>query len=1162
MSQILINKSFENLKFPLELNFLIDNAIEKDLICSSIIILPTEKLVRYYTQKIIRAYYDKYGRPISKLQLYNLDNFIKILYNTIFPNIYIHKISEAYRLAIIEEAFEKVELKFFKFGNKPVNFNVIEKLSNVIYGLREDGITLEALKEDIEQAKLNKTYGYDFLKLNDIYELYNYYEKSLTQKVTDGPAIMFRLIDYIKNNSDYCEILNNAFKDNYFIFINGFSEFKQPELEIISFLHKISVPIGISIDYSTENGPLFGNLEHTIIQLGKAGYKLIDKMKLKYQNAPISEIQAKFSSSEFIRANLFYSKDYKNEKTDSLNNIVLICEAEDRTDEVQSIARLVKYLILNYNISPSEICIVMRHPQLYSMLFREQLTRYSIPYNISDRFDLSSSPAIIAIFSVLNLVLFGYLLKDINQVLTSKYIKIEDEEAIDPSNLLNMAQKLRILGGYKRGGIEYWKKRLESAIFIKEKKLLNSDNNEDILEIEGLKREITNLKKAYSDFIKLTESIAFENKNYSPIEFYDIIFEKIIKKLKIYDTISSQYDIILNNNENDSYNKKFLIDNIEKDAQSLLAFKELVEELVYIYQVRYPNKKFKLSDYVSKLRTSATAFRYQIHEKPSYGIDITSIEQIRGLPYKVMILCGAVDGEFPLSYKPEYFLGKELPESEIRHNKAERIQFYQFLTNSPDLLDSSLQKIYIFYPKTEGSKELVASPFINALLKITTLQENGRYIILKDLKKQNRNIKEELYSDSDLKWIESLSAPFEVYKYYSFNFLNNNKTIIEDLTKRLAKNTNICENIEFIKFIFESKSIKKNTKIKIEFDNIITNVDDKIKNSYNKPYSITEFETYALCPFKYFLVFILELKEKEAEELGLTALEKGILLHKILFRFYTTLQKDSKSALNPKIKLVKLEAKQKNYYLSILKKIAEEEIELIQFEHPFFKIEKNAIIGSEEKRGYLEIWLTNELKKIEKDWAFAPGIFEHSFGIHSPNNIEEQSVELNGLRIRGKIDRIEFFENSGILYYLVADYKLSTKNISTNQDIQKGISFQVPLYLLAGRKILNTMLDTDPKPIGGVYYPLIQNYDRKSKKYESFKFVLLPKESHLSSILNKRSSNQLLESFDELEMYLDNSYKKALEIREQISQGFFPIKPQKDACNYCSFNSICRKRKD
>jgi ATP-dependent helicase/DNAse subunit B len=185
-----------------------------------------------------------------------------------------------------------------------------------------------------------------------------------------------------------------------------------------------------------------------------------------------------------------------------------------------------------------------------------------------------------------------------------------------------------------------------------------------------------------------------------------------------------------------------------------------------------------------------------------------------------------------------------------------------------------------------------------------------------------------------------------------------------------------------------------------------------------------------------------------------------------------------------------------------------------------------------------------------------PGLFEFSFGIYTNYSSENQieNVELSPkLKIRGKIDRVEFAESENGLECMIVDYKSSVGSVPSNPDIFKGHGFQIPLYMLAIEKIMKDNYDIDIDLMGGYYYSLKPKYDMKKNSLDSMKPSLIPQnfdsgEYFKSSKLKK-----------ELRDVLNESLASAEEIAENIRNGKFPVEPyNQEVCKNCDLKPVCR----
>ncbi len=66
-----------------------------------------------------------------------------------------------------------------------------------------------------------------------------------------------------------------------------------------------------------------------------------------------------------------------------------------------------------------------------------------------------------------------------------------------------------------------------------------------------------------------------------------------------------------------------------------------------------------------------------------------------------------------------------------------------------------------------------------------------------------------------------------------------------------------------------------------------------------RAYPVSHVDRYVQCPFKYFAAYVLQLGEEAEEESGLTARERGTLLHRLFERFYAEWDGDKRGAITP-----------------------------------------------------------------------------------------------------------------------------------------------------------------------------------------------------------------------------------------------------------------------
>ncbi len=286
---------------------------------------------------------------------------------------------------------------------------------------------------------------------------------------------------------------------------------------------------------------------------------------------------------------------------------------------------------------------------------------------------------------------------------------------------------------------------------------------------------------------------------------------------------------------------------------------------------------------------------------------------------------------------------------------------------------------------------------------------------------------------------------------------------------------------------------------------------------FKKPFSVTAFNTYGECPYKFFLARVLNLSPPD-DEGEYTALARGTVLHKILELFFKNHRKGFEHA--------KLDE-----YADEIKILTDEIMESSgvkeSFSHPFlFEIEKEEIVNN--IIDYLA-W------HIAQGGDFKPVFLELGFGYKKGFSLDFAPDIL----LSGKIDRIDE-DSEGRL--VVFDYKSgSTPDI---KQVEEGTNLQLPLYIMASEQLLK-------KPIvGGAFISIKKgSVDNILVRDRNLPFV---SKRRKKGILRQEEWEDLMETVKTtIRAYADN-----------IREARFPMQPKK--CpkiqmygSFCDFTEIC-----
>ncbi len=283
--------------------------------------------------------------------------------------------------------------------------------------------------------------------------------------------------------------------------------------------------------------------------------------------------------------------------------------------------------------------------------------------------------------------------------------------------------------------------------------------------------------------------------------------------------------------------------------------------------------------------------------------------------------------------------------------------------------------------------------------------------------------------------------------------------------------------------------------------------------------SATGLESWAKCPFSYFLGHILgvESLNDPEEVMSISPLDKGTLVHSILERIVDTgVQLLPESDVDDH-----------------LVRICEDEFRLAEEKGVtgrslFWLKAKSEILRD------IRLFVANDGELIDANhmntvWTEKP------FGFDRENSLPPLAVELldgTTMRFRGIIDRVDISQNRDSLS--VIDYKTGSSNPYKGMDVDPldaGRKLQLPIYGLVAREAFDNIDD-----VQSAYWFVSSssNFERKSVDLASV-------ESGFLGVLNL--------------------------ISDGIKAGLFPMNPGEmgrygpENCTYCDFNRICPKER-
>jgi RecB family exonuclease len=200
--------------------------------------------------------------------------------------------------------------------------------------------------------------------------------------------------------------------------------------------------------------------------------------------------------------------------------------------------------------------------------------------------------------------------------------------------------------------------------------------------------------------------------------------------------------------------------------------------------------------------------------------------------------------------------------------------------------------------------------------------------------------------------------------------------------------------------------------------------------------SPTRLQTYARCPFEYFLTYVLGIEEVEAppEEFELSPMDRGALVHDLLRAVYAE-RLAGRRLGDLSDEEIADTVRAAGPMLDALGRVQAEN-------HP-------ATWTAERERTLEELRLLLRHERREHPEA-RPAEFECEFGIGAPPPYVLEAAPQLSVAFRGRIDRLDRLPDGGLQ---VVDYKTGSGSGLKGKKLLGGRQLQLPVYLLAAAEL-------------------------------------------------------------------------------------------------------------
>ena len=459
-------------------------------------------------------------------------------------------------------------------------------------------------------------------------------------------------------------------------------------------------------------------------------------------------------------------------------------------------------------------------------------------------------------------------------------------------------------------------------------------------------------------------------------------------------------------------------------------------------------RSLTLADFASELRDLLSHETLNSETETGGCIRILGVDQIRNLDVPHLFLIGLIENSFPTTRADDCLFS----ESERRdfisrgvalrhrseHHADEMLLFYSVVTRAR-------QSLTLSYPAVNSKGQPVfPSPYVTALKSLFTSESLKQTLEgqLNPVPTLDRAI-----TATDLR----LSAMTQAREGHPELF----RAILEiDSLRKRAFNTLAACDVASHRF--QERGFTK-FEGRLELPQNLQGLRQRFGAQHQ--FSATEFESYARCPFQFWLSTVLRVGAVEAPEEGTDYAARGTLLHEVLAKLLIEGTLADPDAL-------------KDRFCELVDLQLDRHVPATELQRALIKIERLILTKWSDAFAEQQIEYDQRVDEVIKETqSLAPEIpFGRLPEVTSATVDVHPAIEFghgnDRVSLRGRIDRVDVGSYDGHPAYVVIDYKTGQRPSLKNDDLISGRSIQLALYVLAVKRLGLVTPDAVPYQMG------------------------------------------------------------------------------------------------
>ncbi|MCD8180439.1 MAG: PD-(D/E)XK nuclease family protein [Firmicutes bacterium] len=1007
----------------------------------------------------------------------------------------------------------------------------LDVMASLISELKRYLITPHILKERMDGAEGNATLKNKLRVLYAVYEKYcAYVEES---QCTDSEDDLYMLSRCIEDGDEYDA-------DTY-VWVNRFDFFMPQQISVLEALLKKGVHMTISVccpaaEDETER-ELYIQTKKTLDSV----MKLAESYGLDGEYRAGEGLSHLRDKPDLYRLFRYWTEDFVYDEKP--RNLALF-QSRDTYGEIERIACKITDLVRDGGCRFRDIALLCGNEEDYRHLIEAVFAEYEIPYFTDRKIILSDHPIAMQILSLFDVIDEDWSYDSVFRCLRAGFIYRKktagkytfynpiNQDEVDA--LENFVLKYGIRGAKRWLGEESWSgaNDIVAAAFGLE------GNDEADERIERLRREIS------APIAKFAESVKGKR---TAAEFAEALFE-YLGGIHLYEGLKT--DIA-------DFKKNGMLN----EAEQFTKIWNLILDVLDQTTTALSGEKIKIDEFAEYMKVGLS--KCEIRTIPS-GIDrvyVGSVERSSHANVKAMFVVGAKSGTFPTSVKSKGFLSD---------NDRNILNDEYGIAIAPDTKRKTDEQYFKVY-------RALCSVSEKLFLSYSVQDEEGRlqtpsHMILDIYRKfPNMRVSDNLISDAskDGVYISSPKATIHRMLINRSSRYDGQKNPLWDIVYDWYK-----ESPRFRAVLSLTESADYYNRRGIMLDSDIAGM------LYNGKiiYSASRINTFASCPFEYFLKYGLGARERE--EWQVTPANMGTYAHRVINDFCVAVEDGAKTNAE---KIDAWRALDDDRREEILSGIINTTCENMLSSDVRDKERTASIFRRMGKT------VSDAARLVQKSLSagnFAENGMECAFEIDLTENVA----------LRGLIDRIDTCETEdGKSYMRIIDYKTGRTEFNI-VNIAGGYDMQMVIYAIAAARIMrDSGKDAD---VTGIYYTAVRSKYKNltSKitedniKQQNIKDMILDGVTFASESEEERAKmiynmdNGFFEngesvftgvkidksgeikgvgSPDEINGLMAHVSETVIDMDSRARNGEIELKPYNPngrggVCEYCSYSAVCK----